>query len=581
MPAKEHPRWRAVVVTLLFCAAVLPAALMLQTVLTHWTPLPYWDEWTTPGNQLRSLARGTLTFSELFSQHNESRKFFPRLFYLVLAKWHGWDVRDGMIATYVSVCVIVLLLGRLLRVTPGYSAIAALVTCTVMTFLCFAPVQYNNFLWGLQFEPFFPCLALLAAGNINLSKCSFRLKATLNAVLAFLATYTFANGMVLWVLAFPLPASSEPIPRSRRNLWQAIFSLCAVVSLGAYFSGYRHPLDTPPLALSLSSFGDLQHYLILWVGGYFRSRYLDPFVAGFFVLTTLALTLAAALILMLRSRQWRWFYPWLLLALYAGASGMVTAVGRIGFGLGQALDARYAVFSLSAYLAISGGLFAIYCHTRRCAMDPAHRATFAVAVSLFVLAVPAWSETFLEGREHLVQKLQLNRRLLCALEWIDPIPDNPDLALITPNVDLLKTNARALASAGLLRLPFVDGVLAESVRRTPHAANFKHGTIDAATTDKDGNLVISGWAWLPEKDRQPDCIVIGWENLDGNFQLLGITKAGMEREDVAKFFGNPKMVHAGFWARLRPKIRLPQGGHAGAWAVDSKSKRAWPLATFR
>jgi hypothetical protein len=132
-----------------------------------------------------------------------------------------------------------------------------------------------------------------------------------------------------------------------------------------------------------------------------------------------------------------------------------------------------------------------------------------------------------------------------------------------------------------LRLPFVDGVLAESVRRTPHAANFKHGTIDAATIDQDGSLKISGWAWLTEKDRQPDCIVIGWENLDGNFQLLGITKAGMEREDVAKFFGNPKMVHAGFWARLRPKIRLPQGGHAGAWAVDSKSKRAWPLATFR
>src|SRR6266516_2675803 len=89
-----NPRGLAVV--LLAVVGFLPALLMWHWVSTNWFPIPMWEEWHTPGSQFASWCRGTLTITELFSQHNESRKFFPRLLYFALAALGGWDVRKEM-----------------------------------------------------------------------------------------------------------------------------------------------------------------------------------------------------------------------------------------------------------------------------------------------------------------------------------------------------------------------------------------------------------------------------------------------------------------------------------------------------
>ena len=81
----------------LLLISLLPFVLAVVGTVRHWVPLPYWDEWRTPGLLLTSYAKGTLSFSDFFLQHNESRKIFPCLLYITLAKIHGWDVRDGMV----------------------------------------------------------------------------------------------------------------------------------------------------------------------------------------------------------------------------------------------------------------------------------------------------------------------------------------------------------------------------------------------------------------------------------------------------------------------------------------------------
>ena len=161
----------------------------------------------------------------MFSQHNESRNFFPRLLYFTLEHFGGWDVRKEIRVVFFGVCALCLLLLHLLRRTPGATPVSTLVGWTVMTFLCFAPVQVENFLYGIEIETFFPGFALLAAAAINLSALSFRWKALANLALAFVATYTFANGMSLWALAWPLPAPNEPAPRRRRIIWISIYAL--------------------------------------------------------------------------------------------------------------------------------------------------------------------------------------------------------------------------------------------------------------------------------------------------------------------------------------------------------------------
>ncbi len=84
--------------------SLLPVLAAFYMMCTHWVPLPYWDEWDSPDKQLAAYYRGNLSFADLFSQHNESRSFFPRLVYLALYLTGGWDVRCGMVATFVLAC---------------------------------------------------------------------------------------------------------------------------------------------------------------------------------------------------------------------------------------------------------------------------------------------------------------------------------------------------------------------------------------------------------------------------------------------------------------------------------------------
>src|ERR1700704_1767479 len=201
----------------MFGLSVLPGLAAFYMMGTHWVPVPYWDEWDSPGKQLAAYYRGDLGFADLFSQHNESRSFFPRLVYLALYLTAGWDVRCGMVATFVLACAGSAGLYAVSRRTnPSRGAV--LLMFAVMNLLLFSPRQYENFLYAIMGEVFTPACALVFAVLVNLSNLSLKWKALMNAALAFLGTYTFANGMLLWVLAFPLeitPTVQPYQPRAR------------------------------------------------------------------------------------------------------------------------------------------------------------------------------------------------------------------------------------------------------------------------------------------------------------------------------------------------------------------------------
>jgi hypothetical protein len=161
MPRNRFHIDRQIICIALLLVALIPVVLAVIATLRHWVPLPFWDEWRTPGLLLTSYAKGTLSFPDFFLQHNESRMPFPCLLYITLAKLHGWDVRDAMVVSLLEVAAICALILWLFLRTKGATVITALIAFTATTFLCFSPVQYDNFLWGLLFELFFPGLATI------------------------------------------------------------------------------------------------------------------------------------------------------------------------------------------------------------------------------------------------------------------------------------------------------------------------------------------------------------------------------------------------------------------------------------
>ena len=573
---------RAFTIAGLICLGLLPIVLMVYHVRSTWIQIPFWDEWATPGREFEAWCRGSLTLSDLFWQHNESRKFFPRLLYLALAEVGGWDVRKEMDIVLLEVCLLSLLLWRLLRQTPGSTSLAALTTWIVMMFLCFSPVQFENFLYGIQLEPFFVGLAVVAAAAVNLSALSFRSKALTNLLFALASTYTYANGMLLWLLALPLASASDSTPRRRRVLWFGIYVLAAIAAIGFYFVGYERPSYHPEFA-SLQREGlDLAHYLILWIGSYFASDYVNPLIAGIVAIGLYTAVCGTTLILVFRNHEWRTFYPWMLIGTYAVVSGIVTAFGRVSFGIQQALDIRYTAFSLFFYLSLAGISFALYCALWGGMRNgsPAGRACFLTnAAWLFALAALCWTACYQKNVGLLPGHREQRVRMSSALKWMDVIPDNPDLALIFPFVDELKLRARILAEHRVLRLPFIKGPLAAQVRQPPPDADGSAGRIETCAFDGQGSLFITGWAWSPARNQHADCAVIGCKDATGNFKPICVLGTGMLRDDLCERYQLPMMEYAGFSRTVNP-ANLPTGDVViEGWAIDLKEQKAWPLAS--
>jgi hypothetical protein len=551
----------------------VPAALVLRLVTKNWISIPFWDEWLTPGTQLTSWCNGTLTLTELFSQHNESRKFFPRLLYLFLARVAGWDVRHEMVCVFLSVCVLGFFLYQLLRRTPGVSPVAALTAWAVMMFLCFSPIQLENFLWGIQLETFFPGIAVVAAVTINLSALSLRSRALINATLALVASYTYANGLLLWLLAVPL--SSASTPRRDKKVWYTVYCLVGALAIGGYFTGYSLPATLPKWTYRPL---DLLHYIVLWVGAYFRSEITSPLIAGSIVLVLFFGTFGIAAVVLVRYRNWKVFYPWFAIAVYAGITGFVTAAGRAGFGINQAMDSRYTTFSLFFYLALVGMIFALYSFylAKRTGI---WRDTFLLILGAAIgIGSMAWLACYKQGVSGLVGHKQYRVKLKRALEWIDVVPDNPDLVLVFPWVDWLTNNTHALAKHRLLRLRFVAEPLASQVKQAPATASDANGELESCTLNPDYQLFITGWAWLPNQNRPADCVVIGVEDVAGNFKPVSVLETGERRQDLRDRFHVSTMYRAGFARAVRCERLLKEKLRIKAWAVDLKNQFAYPIA---
>ena len=582
LPARLFPAaWNSVTLALLALVAIAPVILMWHWVSTNWVPVPYWDEWHTPGSQFESWYRGTLTWAEMFSQHNETRNFFPRLLYFTLQYFGGWDVRKEMRVVFFLVCGLCLMLLHLLRRTPGATALSILLGWIGMTFICFAPAQIENFLYGLELEALFPGAAVVATATINLSRLSFRTKALLNLLLAFVANYTFANGMLVWLLAWPLASPNDSTSRRRRIVWFTLYALAGVISIGCYFIGYHRPSYHPPLASITARFSELAHYFILWEGNYFSSPLVRPFLLGLITLGLLLGGVIFAVYTIYRQGDWRAFYPWLLLAAYACASGAITGIGRLGFGVEQALSCRYAAFTVSFYVALAGLYFAIF-NARVRPASPGARTFFLTATAcLGGMTLLCWGLSLGRGVELLAVHHESRVRCLRTLEWLDPIPDNPDLALLFPFQETLKKRARFLEQKRVLRLPFVHGALAAAVQEPPSPSDGTDGRIEACDFDAQGVLHVKGWAWLPQAKRRADCVVIGCENAAGLFKPMSVLETGVKRPDLRDQMQSTRFYRAGFERAIDTANILAGKVVIKGWAIDLRAQKAWPLDSSR
>ena len=553
----------------------LPAICALYVMWTHWVPVPYWDEWNTPGAQLASYYRGTLGFAELFSQHNESRKLFPRLLYLPISIAAGWDVRHYMVLTFALACGGSAGIYQIVRQTSRFSPWAPFVFAA-MNFLLFSPRQYENFLYGIQGEPFTPAFALTFAILMNLSDRSLKSKTLVNAALAFLSTYTFANGMLVWLLAFPLETAADLRVRDARAriFWRVVYILMATASIASYFISYRHPPITPPVVSPFAQPAAFLRFVLVWIGSLFSVG--APAICGAVAFSLFGGLAAAAIWQMRRTGAWRSHYPWLVLGSYTVISGCVTAMGRLGFDYSMAGDVRYTAFSAFLYIAVLGLGFSVY--TQAKARPLTARIALSAAVVSLVVIFAFWAITFKKERRLLRILTPAREHSLLVLRWSEAIPQNPEIGLLSPYpLQETVSTIRTLAENDALRPRLVSPKLARAINERPNTDDASAGTLDEARFEATGHLVFQGWARVPDQDRPADCVVLGFETSDGEWKPFCVVETGGKRPDVARRLGSGALARAGFSGRV-DATSLPRDVTLKAWAIDLQDERVFPLA---
>ena len=540
---------------------------------THWVPVPYWDEWDSPGQQLAAYYRGTLTLADLFSQHNESRSFFPRLLYLALYVPAGWDVRIGMAVTFALVCTGSLGLYRILRRTNPSSA-ATLLVFAAMNFLLFSPRQYENFLHAVMIEAFAPVCALIFALLINLSDRSLQAKTLANAALAFIATYTFANGMLLWLLAFPIETTRVRDPRTR-IVCRIVYLGIAAIALLAYFLSYRHPPLSPPFVSPIGQLPALVQFFLVWLGSLFSAG--APAVRGGVVLLLFLGLAVAAISQMRRTGAWKGHYPWLILGCYTLFSGCVVAVGRLGFEYSMAGDVRYTASTVFLYIAVVGLGFSVSAQAK--AKPLRTRLALSAAIIFVVVIGSLWAITFGKERRLLPIITAARQHCLLVFRWSDAIPGNPEIALLSPyRTEDVLTTIRTLAGNDALRPRLVSQKLANAAHKPPDTAAASAGHLDAARLESASHLVFQGWARVPDQNRPADCVVLGFQLSNGDWKPFCVTETGGNRPDVARHFDDEALGSTGFSGRV-DSTPLPSGElKLKGWAIDLQGERAFPIA---
>jgi len=556
----------------------MPAVVMGWLVVRHWVPLPFWDEWVT-GAMLVSWFDGTLTLRELPAQFNESRALVGRLLQLLLIQFGPWDPRKDMALLFVTVCAITLFFFFMMRRTEHVSGRGAAVAWVGASFLCFSPVQVDNFIYGALVSSFLSSLALVAAGFVNVSRLSFSTRCVANALLALVITYTFANGMLLWVLGLPLLPPNKSLSRRRMVLGYGSYAFVATAAVAMYFTGYEKPGHHPEVSAGIKNLGNIAHYLVLWIGSYFDAPGVSPLAAGLTASGIFGATIVAVVTAMTRTGEWRPFYPGLLLSGYACGTALMIAVGRVGFGVEQALEIRYRAFSVFFYLAILALLVPLYAMRSRWIGGRARIAFVGSCAAIALVALVGWGACYPEGYRYMKLVHSRNLMLLRALEWIEVIPDNPDLAYLYPSADHVLRTSRALRQHNALRVNFAKPAVARNVRKPPpETMDESAGRLETCMIDSNRNLYVTGWAKLPFHGSRANCVVLAAEQRSGEFKPVSVMEAAPVK---SKPVGEGKVRRVWF-SRSLNTANLPAGDVLlGAWAVDLKKKKVYPLAGAR
>lgn len=568
--------WKA---TIAFAATAIPAAFIVLLILRYAIPIPMLDDWEMVPLVMKAHTGG-LTFADLFAQQQESRTFLPKLVFIALSFGKYWDARAEMILSVLLCCLTALGLYRLLR-KAGLPAFAATIVFLLSALLIFSPAQHELWLLASGFPSFVPGLCVVWGINVVTGSGSISKRFWICAVLALCASFTLSNGLLAWGLTFPLLLFIEPERTGKR--WLAFWLIATGVCATLYFWHFHAQPDLPAFGPKRTLLEYWQYIAAFLGSGFGRAGNEHPLGTSVAIGTALLLSYAAALVDVVIRRRDRAhrarIIPWLALGGYSIGSGCLAALGRIGWGVAQALESRYVAYSLFLGIAIIvlGAIYSIEFLKTSAANRPRRLIGFAVAVFLVggcftVESLCAFDSVGFFRIRSAAARLGYGAILL------SPALDSSRIiqAVNYPRPDFVKTNAESMDRLRLLRTGLVRTCEIAKMRHADVDEQIAAGWCDGITTGIDGQRTAWGWAAFPAKNRPADSVLLAYANERGEWIAFALSNAVLNRPDVARVLQSSEQIWCG-WQVMFSVNSLPRHAEISAWALDAKDAKLYRL----
>ncbi len=543
--------------------------------------VPYWDEWHNGiAGILVKFKAGQLSLTDLWAQHNESRLVVLRLLLIFLGGFTHWNLRYENGVAFLLAITVCILVFQLMQKTLSERAGIRRPIYFIASLLFFSPALSEAWLWGMELILFVPMVCLLGCLLSLRSKMSRTAKLMLCMVLATLSTYSFSNGLLVWLVLLPAWFWPEMTggggSRYRAGL---VWSVGFAANVLLYFYHYQFPPSSGFWRLLTTHPGQVLEYFLCFLGGPLTLRSSATAVAISSAIGSVVLTL-----FLWACGQWiKWrsnlalagrMAPWLAVGGYGLLSAALATMGRAAIGVDQSLSPRYGIFSVSLMVAVACLLTIIVCRpvTEGENQSPRGSCTLAglggLLVALHLLAFPA------NVRSMTVFHLDLLQARTC-LQFLDVLPPQPAVTTsLFPDYPWVKGMADQLEQHAIRQDALIQSSSLVDFKINPQT---NCGSVEQYQWH-ESQLSISGWALASNHAMAADSVVFTYEGPGLAPVVFALMDGRMGRRDLAAQVGNPALLMSG-WRKTIYRQDLPPGAQMiKAWAYDTSSRALTPLA---
>jgi hypothetical protein len=563
-----YTKIRAIPIVTLVCVFLLmtPPLLLLYYVDTFAVNLIHWDDWQNVFLVQKAM-NGTLSFSDLYVQHNEHRMPFPNLFMTVIEILTQYNMVAVKIFSWIFICLTGLLIFHIYRRHSKWNGCPKLLlTFLPVSLLLFSFRQWESILCAVTFQIYLMIFGVVAAFSLLERSRNIDIWFALGLLSASLASFSFFAGLAVW----PVGLFQIVISKRRSGLRQ--ITLWSVVSIGiliSYFWGYVKPGIAPPLDYIFT-------HPVVAVGYFFASVGSPLFWDSAIISVILGLATMLIAVSVLAYAYKRKILTnnciWLSLILFTAFFSLFITVARGGFGVEHALSSRYTpVTSLGGI-----GIYLLALSTFRKQFGKSrHLIAYSLLALIIVGIIFAYSLGCYRGWGE-GQSWRFSREVgaYVLLTYKMQSDENirnylfVDTGLVRNAAEFLEKNrlnvfSKPIVDTSTLILTHSDTSSAlEAINGESTSGQSADFTIDSGQYE---TITITGWAVDKRANDVASAVFI---IVDDEIHIPVIY--GLDRPDVASYLKNSNFRFSGFMATFSSS-KLGVGKHSVSLEIVSKS----------